>query len=166
MHHSWVLFLFLFSCVAFAQDSSMEQVGLRLAKEPVPECQIGKEGSLAGGAVTILPGDTICLKTQIKGDSVVPVAVTSTADPEDTLIVSLWQEPGTDDMYLTLRNPLGSFLKYKAYMLRPNEQQREYTSSCLVLSRRLGIEQWPHLVSEITLSDFKAVPESKSVTCE
>jgi len=149
-----------------AQESSMERVGKRLLGDPAPACQAGYEGSLAGGAVTILPGQTLCLKLELRGESVLPVSVVSVANPEDTLILKFWQEPGTDEMFLSLHNPLSTFLRYQAYMLRPGQQEREYTSSCPVLSKRIGVEQWPHLVSEITLSGFTSLPESKALSCQ
>ena len=155
----------LLSGATLAQDSLMERVGIRVAKESPPSCETGHEGALAGGAVTILPGETICLKVKVTGDFVTPVAVVDVADPADTLILKFWQEPGTHDMFLTLHNPLNAFLTYKAFMLRPGNLQREYTTSCPVLSKRLGIEQWPHLVNELTLSDFASIPESKKIGC-
>jgi hypothetical protein len=102
----------------------------------------------------------------MQGDSVVPVAVVSTANPTNTLVVRLWQESGTNEMFLTLHNPLNTFLAYQANLLRPGTSQRQYTSSCPVLSHRLGIEQWPYQVSEITLSNFTSLPESNDMVCK
>jgi hypothetical protein len=156
----------LISGCASAPSSTMEKAGLRVVGEPAPACEPGHQGALTGGALTIVPGQTICLTLQLRGDSVVPVSVVSTVDPQNTLVVRLWQESGTNETFLTLHNPLNKFLSYQASLLRPGTFQRQYTSSCPVLSRRLGVEQWPYPVNEITLSDFAALPDSDKMVCK
>ena len=146
--------------------ATFEQIGVREAGKAPPSCEPGHEDSLSGGSVTIRPGETICLTIQVQDSSVVPIAVVATANPEHTLILKFWQEPGTTDMVLTVHNPLSTFFRYKAHMLRPGSIGFEYTSSCPVLSKRLGIEQWPHVITELRLSDFAALPESETMTCQ
>ena len=90
MRSAFFLIAILLSGCASAPKSTMEQVGLRVAAQPAPSCESDHEGALAGGALTILPGETICVTLQVQGDSVVPVAVVSTADPANTLVVRLW----------------------------------------------------------------------------
>ncbi len=161
-----VLSLALFAGCASAPPSALEEVGLRVAGEATPACEPGHEGALSGGSVTIRPGQTICLNVQVDSSSVVPVAVVSTADSENTLILKFWQEPGSGDSVLTVHNPLSTFLRYKAHMLRPRSSQSEYTSSCPVLSKRFGLEHWPYAISELTLSGFETLPESGTITCQ
>jgi len=146
--------------------ATFEQIGLREAGEAPPTCERGHESSLTGASVTIRPGETICLTIKTKDKSVVPTAVVATANPENTLILKFWQEPGTTNMVLTVHNPLGTFFRYRAHMLRPGSANYEYTSSCPVLSKRLGIEHWPHAISELRLSDFASLPESETMTCQ
>lgn len=146
--------------------ATFEQIGVREAGEAPPPCEPGHEDSLSGGAVTIRPGETICLTIQAQDNSVVPVAVVATANPENTLILKFWQEPGTTDMVLTVHNPLPTFFRYKAHMLRPGSSVYEYTSSCPVLSKRLGIEHWPHAITVLKLSDFSSFPDSDTMTCQ
>jgi hypothetical protein len=155
---------FLTGCAS--APATFEQIGVREAGKAPPTCERGHESSLSGGTVTIRPGETICLTIQAQGDLVVPTAIVDTANPADTLILKFWQEPGTTDMVLTVHNPLPTFFQYKAYMLRPGTAGYEYTSSCPVLSKRLGIEHWPHTISALRLSDFASLPDSDSMTCQ
>ena len=151
---------------ASAPKSEMERVALKVVADPKPTCEPAHEGALAGGALTILPGETICVSLKVQGDSVVPDAVVSSISPESTLVVRLWQEPGSGATFLTLHNPLATYLGYQAHLLRPGASQREYTTSCPVLSRRVGIEQWPYQVREITLSNFASLPVSNAMVCK
>jgi hypothetical protein len=147
-------------------ESNLEKIGVRSLKEPTPSCQSGHEAALSNGTLTIKPGDVICVQFQTKGDEIVSFSVVDKGEVKDTLIIHFWQEPNTDEMYLTLHNPLGTFLKYDASILLPSKSEHEYTSSCPVLSRRMGIEQWPQIINELALTNFRSMPESKTMTCE
>jgi hypothetical protein len=166
MRSAAVLSLTLLTGCASAPPSTLEGIGLRVAGEAPPSCESGHESALSDGSVTIRPGQTICLTVQVQGSSVVPIAVVPTADSDNTLILKFWQEPGTGDAVLTVHNSLATFLSYKAHMLRPNSSQSEYTSSCPVLSKRFGLEHWPHPIAELTLSSFESLPESETITCQ
>jgi hypothetical protein len=166
MRSALIVVAILLGGCASAPKSEMERVALKVVADPKPSCQSGHEGALSGGALTILPGETICVSLQVRGDSVVPGAVVSSANPENTLIVRFWQEAGSGATFLTLHNPLATYLGYQAHLLRLGASQREYTTSCPVLSRRVGIEQWPYQVSEITLSNFASLPESNNMVCK
>jgi hypothetical protein len=163
------LALTITSCATTAQEtastpqSSMERVGLRTAKEPIPSCEAGHDASLSNGVVTIKPGETICLRLQVQGKSVSPVAVVSTAEKNNTLVLRMWQEGG--ETFLSLNNPIDAFLRYEASMLLPGQSQYQHTSSCPVLSQRLGIEQWPQAVSALTLKNFESFPDSDRIEC-
>ena len=146
--------------------ATIEQIGVRDSGEVHPPCEPGHENSLSGGSVTIRPGETICLTIQVQDSSVVPVAVVTTANPQNTLILQFRQRPGTSDMVLTVHNPLPTFFRYKAHMLLPGSAGYEYTSSCPVLSKRQGIEHWPHAITALRLSDFSSLPELGTMTCQ
>jgi hypothetical protein len=161
-----VLVAFLFAGCASAPKSTMETVGIRVAGELAPKCQSGHDNALSNGVLTIRPGDIICVSLKADGASVTPVQVVASANPKDTLVVKFWQEPGTTDMFLSVHNPLGSFLQYHAEILRPGSLQYEYTSSCPVLAGLLGIENWPYSIAVLNLSDFKLLPDSKTVQCK
>ena len=158
--------MLLLSPCALAQPLSMEEVALKLASEPLPKCSEVSDRALSAGAITLLPGDTICVSLDLRGDKAIPVAIVDHADPRQVLILRLWQQPGSEDSYLFIRNPLGSYLRYKAYLLRPDSTQREYTSSCPVLSQRFGLEHWPYPISELTLAEFTTEPETDRVACK
>lgn len=166
MRLAMLLSLALLAGCASAPKSTFEQIGLRVAREGVPSCEPGHEGALVGGAVTIRPGQTICLALQVHGSSVLPVAVVPSGSKENVLILGFSREPDSNAAVLTVHNPLGTFLRYKAHMLRPGSSGYEYTSSCPVLSNRLGIEHWPHTITELLLSDFESLPDSATITCQ
>jgi hypothetical protein len=147
-----------------AMPANLDRVARRTADEPIPECEGGHESALVDGAATIKPGETICLQLEARGNIVVPTSVITAYSPENTLVLRLWQENG--ETFLSLRNPLGGFLRYEASMLLPGQSQYQYTSSCPVLSHRLGIEQWPQVVDAIMLKNFKALPESETMNCQ
>jgi hypothetical protein len=147
------------------QQSSIEKLAVELAVEPPPGCTAGHEKAVSSGAVTIHPGETICVVLKVRGQSVIATGATST-NSDKTLVLRFWQDPGTKAMVLTVHNPLGEYLRYKAHMLLPGVGRHEYTSSCPVLSNRLAIEHWPHPISELVLSNFELLPDSATITCE
>jgi hypothetical protein len=151
---------------ASAPKSTMDSVGLRVVAEPVPACQSGHDDALSNGMITIRPGETICVVLEVKGTSVSATRVVTSANPQNTLVVKFWQEPGTNDMFLSVHNPLNSYLRYQAEMLRSGSLQYAYTSSCPVLSRRLGIENWPFQIAVLNLSNFKVLPDSNTMECK
>jgi hypothetical protein len=161
-----LLVAFSFAGCASASKSTMETVGLRVASEPVPECQSGHDNALSNGVLTVRPGDIICVSLETNGASVSPSQLVASANPKDTLVVKFWQEPGTTNMFLSVHNPLGGFLHYRAELLRPSSLQYEYTSSCPVFAHLLGIESWPFPIAALSLSDFKVLADSKTVQCK
>jgi hypothetical protein len=149
-----------------AAQSTMDKVGLRVAAEPKPACQSGHDNALSNGVITIRPGETICVALQANGMSVVPARVVASATSQDTMVVKFWQEPGTNKMFLSVHNPLHGFLRYRAEMVRPGSLQYQYTSTCPVLSDRLGIENWPFPITALNLSNFETLPDSKTMECK
>ncbi len=160
-----LLLLALIAGCASNPRSNFEEIGLRVGGDPRPNCEPGHESSLSDGTITIRPGQIICVTVKVQGNSVVPLSVVSSEEPGKTVILKFWQEPSSNDMVLTVHNPLATFLRYRAYMLRPGASRREYTTSCPVLSERFGLEHWPHAISQVTLANFESLPESETITC-
>ena len=160
--------LLVLATLAFNQawaGNNKESLYFLSTKQQIPTCQAGHEASLAGGAVTILPGDVICISIRIEEGLVVPVGIVDKNDDGNAVVIRLWREPGHGVTFLSVHNPLSKFLTYKAYIKRANSADREYTSTCPVLGRLDAYEQWPYQVNEITLSDFALIPESKTIEC-
>jgi len=165
MRRVLILGLLVLGGCASAPKSTMEKVGVRVAAEPAPACQSGHDSAISNGVITIRPGETICVTLEANGTSVAPTRVVPSTTPQDTLVVKFWQEPGTNEMFLSVHNPLGNFLKYQAQILRPDSLQYEYTSSCPVMPRLLGIENWPFPIAVLSLSNFKLLPDPKTAEC-
>jgi hypothetical protein len=146
-------------------QTHVERVAAEIVKAPIPPCQSGHEGGLANGVVTIRAGETICLTLHVEGDSITLVRVVTPSDPKDVLVVKLWEDAHTDDTFLTINNPLSAFIRYEATLLRPGNSQPQHTSTCDVMSRRVGFEQWPYAVSELKLKAFASLPEAKAIEC-
>lgn len=162
-----VLLAFISGCVsAPTPKSNLEQIALDTANDPRPSCEPGHEGALANRAITIRPGEVICFNVRSEGNTLIPTEIVSTDAPERAVVLKLWLDPTTGDAVLTVHNPLSAFLRYQAYMFRPGATQREYTSSCPVLSKRMSLEHWPYPIAALTLSHFTTEPESKSITCK
>jgi hypothetical protein len=146
--------------------TDLGRVAMRTTAESVPACESGHEAALADGVLVIRPGQTICLILGVEGGRIVSTAIASTSTPDNTLVVRAWIEPGTNETFLSLHNPLSTFLSYEAFLTRPGESRTEYTSSCSVLSKRLGIEHWPYLVGQFQLRGFTALSDTqKDVVC-
>ena len=146
-------------------QSTLERVAIRTVGEPVPSCEPGHEGALVDGVLTIGPGEAICVQIEVRGDEVVALGVVATATAGNTLVVRSWREPGSSETFMSLHNPLETNLSYEANMLRAGTSQWEYTSSCAVLSRRIGIEHWPYSISQFKLNAFKSLPPSQQIEC-
>ena len=79
-------------------------------------------------------------------------------DRPDALVVSARLQDGRT--FLTLVNPMGDLLRYKAWMRRAGSGRFDYTSSCPVLSKhRLAFEDWPFAIDELVLAGFELEPE-------
>jgi len=147
-------------------NSPFETIGERTDKIKTPECESGHEKAFANGVLAIKPGETICLTITMNGKTVVPVAVTETANPESTLVIRFSQKPNQHEATLMLFNPLNKHLRYRANMQRPGKLQDEYTTTCPVLSHRFGIEGWSYDVEVLKLSGFEALSDSNMMECQ
>ena len=91
------------------------------------------------------------------------VPVTTAVRTADTLVIRPWLENGSAT-FLTLHNPLKTYLRYAAYM-NVAGRPREYTSSCPVLSERLAIEHWPYAIEALELRNFTAEKDTGEIEC-
>jgi hypothetical protein len=133
------------------------------APNSAASCQVGRPAGLNNGAITIRSGEMLCIQLQSQGDAIVPIALLESASP-DTLVLTLKQIPtGTT---LTVQNPLSVSLSYLAAIRLPGGSDTHHTSTCPVLSHRFGIESWPYQVGELTLTDFKRLPEGAPLVCK
>ena len=160
-----ILFLLaLASVTAFGAESTTEQIYVRASTEPVPACETAHAGVLADGIVSLKPGETICLSLRAVGNSVVPTTATQSHDQKNTLVLKAWYEAGAT--FLVVYNPLPVFLGYQAALQQSVGAQSQHTSVCSVLPLRRGIERWPYPIVTLSLSEFKLLPDSKSVVCQ
>ena len=148
----------LVSSCASTLPENVERASLQAAEAPKPACESGHEAALNDGVVTIRPGQVVCVQLRVESDAIVPVAIVSESNLDSTLVLKSWIEAASSDTFLTLHNPLDLLLRYEANMVRLNEAQAEYTSSCPVLSLRLSLEHWPYPISELRLSNFSIEP--------
>ena len=125
-------------------------------------------GHLENGLVVIRPGESICIAATSWGNVVTPVRVVTSAETEGAarpLILRSWRDGS--DVHLTIRNPYGRYLKYRAGVMLPGEVRPRETKTCPALSDyRATLEHWPHLVDEILLTDFRLLPEGAALACE
>ncbi len=161
----FALAIILTGC-ASSPPSTVERVALETVKDPIPECVPGHEGALSNGIVTVRPGETVCIRLEVAGSSVTPAEVVSTNVEGSTLVLRAWSEPGSNFTFLSIHNPLDALLRYEAYLISGRKDSPEYTSSCPVLSHRLGIEHWPYAVTEFTLAGFRTIPETEGIECK
>jgi hypothetical protein len=140
-------------------------VGIRTVREGIPACEPGHEGALADGVVTIRPGETICLAVEVRGESVTPLAAVAPREPQGVVVLRFWQERGTEQMYLSVHNPLETALLYEATMLLPGDTSGQHTSTCPVGAKVVGIEQWPHRIARLRLTRFQTMAWTKPLPC-
>ena len=129
-----------------------------------PACQAGRESALADGRVTIRPGETLCIRLRADGRQVAAEAVVTGADAAGALVLEA-SEQGSGTL-LSLKNPLGGTLKYRARLTAPTRPDGMPTSTCPIRARLTNFESWPGRVGAIVLSDFELLPEGASAPCE
>ena len=130
-----------------------------------PACEAGHDDALTTGVLTIRPGQTICVQLRVDGDKVVPLAVVSIDGASNTLIVKSWSEADGPETFLSIYNPLDTFLRFELNMHLPGARKPKYTSSCPALPGGSGNEQWPFQVDAFSMSGFRLLPESEYFVC-
>lgn len=159
---AFLLFLSIAGCAGSVKKSVLETEALKAASEPPPSCGPVNSNALATGIVTVTPGDVVCFKLTRKGASLVPTDIVANTS-EDTVLVKVWSDQ--KNTFLFIQNPFDLRLKYKAVMLRTAQSEPEPTTTCSVLSKRFGFEEWPYLVRAFGLLNFSTEPESETVEC-
>jgi hypothetical protein len=144
--------------------SPAERQAIRVITEAQPPCTTGREGTLSGGVVTIRPGETICVDVEDTGNAVSLSGVVTVVSGK-TLVITFRRDTDPPSMILTVRNPFGRFLRYKSGLLRPGASNYVYTSSCPVLSGRIGIELWPYPIDAMKLNAFELLSDASDTSC-
>jgi hypothetical protein len=165
----WVVVWFgLSACVASPPERIEPPTPTPAARATPPECGPAQPDTLADGLVVIRPGESICIAATSWGDVVTPVRVVTSAETEGAarpIILRSWRDGA--DVYLTIRSPYPRYLKYRAGVVLSGEVRPRDTKTCPVLTDyRPTIEQWPQLVDEILLTDFRLLPEGAALACE
>ena len=120
-------------------------------------CTLHRADALGDGAVRIRPGETLCVQLRIVDGRPQPVGLVGAEAGADALVITASLDNGRTT--LTLRNPLGQWLRYQAFMRPAADGQLRYTSSCPVMSNhRLAFEDWPYPITEFVLTSFEIEP--------
>ncbi len=154
------------ACMTSEPHDEVERAAVATAEDGIPDCTLAPADRLGDGVVFIVPGEVVCVRLESDGSVAKPVELVATEDIGDILVLqsSLIEGAGT---FLSVHNPFGSSLKYRAGLLVPGEQQFRATSSCTVLSKRFSMEHWPYAVAALALTDFQVLPEGDdSMVCE
>lgn len=122
----------------------------------------------ADGHIVIFPGESLVFRFSFTADDPgAPQFVRQEAaaapgdalkdEPPGTLVLSYGQFMGQDTMTLTLQHNLPSTLKLKAFMsvLGPDGAKLAYTSTCPIMPKIIGMENWQQPLGLIILEDFK-----------
>jgi len=148
-----------------ATQHAVPEVRTTSAPSSATSCQVGRPGALTNSTITIRPGEMLCVQLESKGDSIVPIALLDSASP-GALVLTLKQDPAPMGTTLTVKNPLSVFLSYQAAIRLPGRSDNHHTSTCPVMSHRFGIESWPYQIGELTLTDFRPLPEGATLVCK
>jgi len=130
-----------------------------------PTCGTAPHTRLQSGVVFVHPGETVCVRLEVDGDTAIPAELVGSRNMGRVLVLESRAEG--PDVFLTVHNPLDRALQYRAGMLLPGEQQFLSTTSCSVLSERMALEHWPHPIDVLALTDFDLLPAGdESMVCK
>jgi hypothetical protein len=132
------------------------------------------------GHIVIFPGERLVYRFPFTADhpgtpEFVREEAVDSADgalkdaPPGTLVLSYGQFTGNGTMTLTLQHNLPATLKLKAFMSVPGPDgfKLVYTSTCPVLPKVIGMENWQQPLGLIILEDFKFQnPAATTMSCE
>ncbi len=153
-------------CSASTRPTDVAKVAIATAERGIPTCTLAPPTRLQDGIVFIEPGEVVCVRLELNGATATPAEIVGSRELGDVLVLSSWANPGAGT-FLSVHNPFGTSLKYRAGLLVPGEQQFRATSSCPVLSKRFALEHWPHPIHALALTDFRVMPEGDdSMVCE
>lgn len=125
-----------------------------------------------GGNIYILAGQTLNVEADIVDGKLTNMhLVDKVVRPEKTIIVNLEQASNptrTLNMLLSVRNPFDKPLKYSAgMMVLDGPDGAVYaTDTCPVLSKLLGVENWPMPIFQLILTNFHTLEPSDKATCD
>jgi hypothetical protein len=93
------------------------------------------------------------------------VAPASAATPKDEVLVLELSSEDSSTM-LVVQNGTPLIIKYGAKFQAPGRKEWYPTSICPVHAGISGIEQWPHAIQVMRLSDFRVLPKDASLICD
>ena len=121
-----------------------------------------------GELVTIFPGETLYLHGSLNGDRVTNLTTASSnREPANTIVLELKQSEDDAGMTLTIHNPFGRILKYRAGLQTLEQDELLMTSICPVAAGGTASEHWPLPIFQLVLANFQLLPEAvNDMSCE
>lgn len=120
-------------------------------------------------SVTIFPGETIRLETGEGPDGFKDLkAVSKVEHPERTITIIFGQErkPGAKPvMALTIANPFGAPLSYAALIAQGEQPAISGADTCPAAVQAASRQEWPGLVTEVLVSNFKLLDPAETAAC-
>ena len=133
-------------------------------EEAASKCGATSSTAYQGGTLTIEPGQVLCLRVSMTGGKL-SVSPASADTPKDEVLVLDLSSEGSSTM-LVVENGTPLIIKYSAKFQVPDRKQWYPTSICPVHAGISGIEQWPHAIQVMRLSDFRVLPKDAELTCD
>lgn len=154
------------ACSSAGGPLDAAKAGVEVAEDGVPTCVLAPSTRLDDGVVFIEPGEVVCVRLELNGGKATPAEIVGSREIGDVLVLKSWTSPDAET-FLSVHNPFGTSLKYRAGLLIPGEKQFRATSSCAVPSERFALEHWPYPIAALALTDLRVLPEDDdSMVCE
>ncbi len=119
--------------------------------------------------IILLPGDAVFAEADEGADGPTNLRyVDKVTHPEKTLTVAFEQRPdiaGGYGMRLTISNPFGKALKYKAGETRPGGDAEFALGLCPVPPHGEGRKNWQYPVAQLVIANFSFVPTEEAEAC-
>jgi hypothetical protein len=150
---AWCFGLWL-CCTGLAQTAD---------EEAAPNCIATSSESFAGGTLTIKPGQVLCLRVAVLDGNLTIAQVAAATPKNEVLVLDLSSEQSST--MLVMQNGTAHVIKYSAKFQVPRKAAWHPTSICPVQAGIAGIEQWPHAIQAMQLSDFRVIPKDGDLVC-
>jgi hypothetical protein len=101
------------------------------------------------------------LKGDLGADMLVPF-------PDGTFIVSYGQRGREPSTYMVMMHNLPKTVKLDALMgiIRPGKYEMHETSTCPVMPKMFGMENWPHPIGPMFLKNIHFLPDGAGMVCD
>lgn len=130
----------------------------------IPDCSAALDRVSPAGVVSILPGETICLRLSLVEGAIRPEQVPRISP--DAIVMRFRVTDGAQGARLQVFNPHASNLKYRAGIRVAGDSNYYSTSSCPVISGGAAFESWGQSIEEILAADFHFLDASDSLVCD